>query len=106
MPSLVEKIRALIPKLENDGSKELALQYLRILQDAEDAQSLMQNKAFSKILDRMKVDFKARVDKLVQADPELAAMKRMFIRTVGMKGAEAKVEQAISEYIEKSELES
>lgn len=104
--NISERLRKLLPSLENDGSKELANQYMALLKNAEDMASLMQNESFAKILDRMKEDFKMRVDKLVRTDPELAAMKRMFIRTVGLKGAEAKIEAAISEYIDSTELEA
>lgn len=104
--NISERLRKLLPSLENDGSKELAAQYVTLLKNAEDMASLMQNESFAKILDRMKEDFKMRVDKLVRTDPELAAMKRMFIRTVGLKGAEAKIEAAISEYIDSTELEA
>jgi uncharacterized protein YeeX (DUF496 family) len=104
--NISERLRKLLPALENDGSKELANQYMALLKNAEDMASLMQNESFARILDRMKEDFKMRVDKLVRTDPELAAMKRMFIRTVGLKGAEAKIEAAISEYIDSTELEA
>lgn len=104
--NISERLRKLLPSLENDGSKELAAQYVTLLKNAEDMASLMKNESFAKILDRMKEDFKMRVDKLVRTDPELAAMKRMFIRTVGLKGAEAKIEAAISEYIDSTELEA
>lgn len=104
--NISERLRKLLPSLENDGSKELANQYMALLKNAEDMASLMQNESFARILDRMKEDFKMRVDKLVRTDPELAAMKRMFIRTVGLKGAEAKIEAAISEYIDSTELEA
>ncbi len=104
--NISERLRKLLPALENDGSKELATQYMNLLKNAEDMASLMQNESFARILDRMKEDFKMRVDKLVRTDPELAAMKRMFIRTVGLKGAEAKIEAAISEYIDSTELEA
>lgn len=104
--NISERLRKLLPSLENDGSKELANQYMALLKNAEDMASLMQNESFARILDRMKEDFKTRVDKLVRTDPELAAMKRMFIRTVGLKGAEAKIEAAISEYIDSTELEA
>lgn len=101
--SIREKIRSVIPKLEDDGSKQLAESYLLTLDEAAEVEGLMQNKTFCAILDKMKADMKARLLVLIKADSDLAAMKRMFERTIGLKGAEAKIEAVINEVIENLE---
>lgn len=90
--------------LQNDGSKELASEYLALVENQEDLSALLQNKAFLKMLDYLERDFISRMQTLVQSDSELTAIKRMFIRTVGLKDAEAIIEKKMKQFLEEDGL--
>ena len=96
------KLKEMLGKGEfaNDGSRELAEQWLRDLHNEKEMHSLLVNKGFKLILDHMKRDFVARVQELVMEDPELKAIKRMFVRTVGQKGTEERITKYIEQYLE------
>lgn len=83
-----------------DGSEELAKEWLDLLDGQEELQSLLQNKAFKQMLDGMTRDFKSRMHELVMKDPELLAIKKMFIRTVGLRDAEAQITKQVVEYLQ------
>lgn len=90
-------------ELPQDGSEELAKEWLSILSNQEELNALLSNKAFKQIQKNLERDFKARMATLVASDPELAAIKKMFIRTVGLKDAESKIEKQMVEYLQQSE---
>jgi hypothetical protein len=90
--------------LKNDGSKELASEYLALVENQEDLNTLLQNKAFLKMLDYLERDFVSRMQAIVQSDSELSAIKRMFIRTVGLKDAEAIIEKKMKQFLEEDGL--
>jgi len=102
MTNPIDKLRDLLSKkqLEDDGSRELAQGWLDLLSTSKEMQGLLVNPAFQHMLERMKKDFIVRMAELVDKDPELKAIKRMFIRTVGMKGAEERVKKLVVEYLE------
>lgn len=100
---LIEKIRKIKAQLLNDGSKEIAEGHIETLIAAEEMEVLLRNTAFTKILEKMKTDMTVRLRVLVEKDPELAAMKRMFIRTIGLRGASARIEETLSAFIEDAE---
>lgn len=87
-------------ELPQDGSQELAKEWLTLLDGQEDLQALLQNKAFKKMTDAMQRDFKARMNELVMKDPELSAIKKMFVRTIGLRDAEALIEKQVVEYLQ------
>lgn len=94
------KIMALLPSLQDDGSRELVKQWASILDDAGEIESLMVHPAFKRILDQTRLDFKKRLSTLIENDPELKAMRRMFIRTTGLSGASEQIEKALNEMVE------
>lgn len=100
---MYDKLKGLIPGLANDGSQELAKQWLDLITSSSDAASLLNDPAFKRLIARMRGDFKERVLQLVDKDPELKAMQRMFVRTVGLAGAQEQIERSIEELIERSE---
>ena len=97
---IYEKLRDLIPTLADDGSKEAAQQWLDIIGSASEMDALRQNPAFRKLLDQMRGDFTTRVLQLVAKDPELSAMRLMFVRTLGLKGAEEQISKSIASLVE------
>lgn len=103
MSSMYDKLKGLIPGLANDGSKELAKQWLDLMKDSTEAQSLLAEPAFQRLVMQMRRDFKERILTLVDRDPDLKAMHRMFVRTVGLSGATDQIERSINELVERSE---
>lgn len=102
---LFDRIKGMIAKGEfaNDGSLELAQQWSELLEDERIMESLLSNPAFQKILKSLKADFVSRITTLVDNDPELRAIKRMFIRTVGLSGAKERIREHIESFIENPE---
>src|SRR3990172_1967196 len=102
MMNPIDKLRKLLQgdQLENDGSKELAEGWLELLNDSQEMQGLLANKTFQSILGRMEKDFLSRMNQLVESDPELRATKRMFIRTIGLRGAEERIQKLVIDYLE------
>lgn len=101
--SMYDKLKGLIPGLADDGSKELAKQWLDLIKDSTEAQSLLADPAFQRLILQMRRDFKERILAIVDKDPELKAMHRMFVRTVGLAGATDQIERSINELVERSE---
>jgi len=97
---LIERLAKLKESLADDGSREMADSWMKIAHESQEMSALLTNSAFAGLLGKMKADFMARVDTLVKKDPELAAMKRMFVRTIGLKGAEKKIAESIDAYID------
>ncbi len=105
--SVIDKIKKLIPTLDkNDGSQDVAEGFIQDIEDSKEMDALLLNSAFKKILGKMKSDFTSRIDELVKQDSELRAMRRMFVRCVGRKGTEERVQAYISSYIDSPEEES
>ncbi len=102
---VIERVRALInsSSLEDDGSKELALSWEKMLQTEEDLQALLSNKAFLKILQSLRTDFKNRLRIILEGDKELQAIKKMFIRTIGLKETEKQIEKVMDDFLEDKE---
>ena len=100
--SAFDKIKSLLKNrsLADDGSKELAKEWLALLDTEKEMRELLNNKGFKKMLDFMKRDFIARMQEIVNQDPELKAIKRMFIRTVGVQGTEERFTKYFEEFLE------
>lgn len=101
--SMYDKLKGLIPSFADDGSKELANQWLDLVASATEAHSLLNEPAFKRLIAQMRGDFEERLLKLVDQDPELKAMRRVFIRTIGLAGASEQIERSIEELVERSE---
>lgn len=102
--NIKERLRKLIPQLDpSDGSQDVARAFIDDLDNEEEMHGLLQNSAFKKILDRMRVDFTKRIDELVKKDPELKEMRKMFVRTVGTKNTADRVKQYVEKYIDSPE---
>lgn len=97
---IYDKLRSIIPNLSDDGSKEMAAQWLDIMGDAAEMDVLLQNPAFVRLLASMRADFTERVLQLVAKDPELSAMRRMFVRTLGLKDAEEQIAKSVASLVE------
>ncbi len=93
-------LKSLLPNLADDGSRELAQNWADLLDDAGEITALLSNPAFQKILGRLRNDFRGRMLVLVNNDPELKAMHKMFIRTVGLAGAKEQIEKTVEELME------
>lgn len=100
---MYDKLKGLIPGLANDGSQEVAKQWMELFESSTEVASLLNEPAFKKLVAKMRQDFKERILELVAKDPELKAMHRMFVRTVGLAGAQDQIERSINELIERSE---
>lgn len=103
---LVDILKAKLGYLADDGSKEVAQQYIDAMQQEVEMHGLIHNPGFQKLLDLLKSDFVSRVQKLVESDPELRATKRMFVRTIGSQGAEEQIKKHIEEYLEQDQTGS
>lgn len=100
---MYDKLKGLIPGFADDGSKEVAKQWLDLMQDAAEAQSLLAEPAFKRLVSQMRHDFRERLLAVIEKDPELKAMHKMFVRTVGLAGATDQIERSINELVERSE---
>jgi hypothetical protein len=100
---MYDKIKTLLPSLADDGSKEMAEQFMDIIGDVAEKEELLNNKGFKRLLDQMRGDFRRRLLVLIAQDPELKALRTMFIRTTGLVGAQEQIETSIQELIERSE---
>lgn len=99
--TVYDRIKSLIPRLDDDdGSKKLAESWLGLISDASEIHELLNQKTFRKIIAQMRADFRARLEVKIEDDPELKAMRRMFIRTIGLSGAEEQISKALDEMID------
>lgn len=98
--SHANELKSRLGQLENDGSRQLAESHILALDEAKMMGELLTNKTFAAILDRMKVDMRKRLLDLIAQDPDLAAMKRMFERTIGVAASESKIEEVIKTIVE------
>lgn len=100
---MYDKLKSLIPTYADDGSKELANQWLDAMRGAGEVRELLQNPGFQRVIGQMRADFSERLLTLVNSDPELRAMRKMFVRTIGLSGAEEQIAKSIEGLIERSE---
>jgi hypothetical protein len=102
--SLRDKIKEAVGKLNPyDGSVEAAKEWQRIIRDEEEMDVLLKQPAFRSLLDSMAAEFRVRLEKVIKADPDLAAQKRIFERTLGLKGAKKQINKLVDEIIEGQE---
>ena len=101
MSSIFARIKELKESLTDwDGSKEVAEQYSDWVRLEQDVQTLLNSDGFTRLLELMRSDFTARLLSVIDKDPELKAMKRMFVRTLGTQGAEEEVTRLINDIVD------
>lgn len=100
---LVEKLRAIIPRLPDDGSREAAREYEQLAIEVQDMKRLMQDEGFKRILKLQQDTFTSRLRDLVESDPELRALRVFITRTVGMKAAETNIQEVLKRFAEGEE---
>jgi len=99
--SVFDKIKYIIGSNEwDEQSKDLAKEWQSLLKDSQDIQILLTNKGFQKILQQLRTDFKQRMQVVVDSDPELRSIRNMFIRTLGMAGADEQIEKMLDEFLD------
>lgn len=100
--SVTERLKKIIkdPDIADDGSVELAKSWLENIEDSRHLESLMANPAFKNILKGMKAEFKEKLLQTIAQDPELNAMRQVFIRLVGLDEAENRIEEYIDGIME------
>jgi len=101
--SILDRIVGLKDQFLDDGSKELLDVYMEAIEDEGEAQALLANTAFKKMLEAMRRDFKQRMYQIVEEDPELKQIKNVFLRTIGKQGAEKQIEKILDEFIDESD---
>lgn len=85
---ILDKIRDMKHSLvEWDGSREVAKQYEEWIEAEADMAALLATKGWQRLQEQLIQDMQAGVKKAIAADPELSAIKRMLMRTLGTKGA-------------------
>lgn len=101
MSQILDRLKNLIPELDDrDGSKQLAEQYMELVEQEKEMESLVTHKGFQKILAIMKSDFKEKLKQVIKEDPELNELRKMFIRVNGLRGSEQMVEEILNELVE------
>ena len=98
--AILEKLKKIIPQLENDGSREVVQQYREMIEHEGLMAELRQSEGFKRILESLRKDFKEKVLSLVTSDPELREMYKMFIRVIGPEGTSDQIENMVDELIE------
>lgn len=95
--SVLDRLKKIIgdPNLADDGSRELAKAWVENIEDAKHLDSLMENPAFKNILEGLRSEFRDRMLELVAKDPELSAMRHVFIRLIGLDKTENRIEEYI-----------
>jgi hypothetical protein len=99
--TIFDKLKSIVRSNDwDDESKALAKEWQAQLQESVEIASLVKHPGFSVILEQMKSDFKSRMRTVVSEDPELRAIRNMFIRTVGAKGTEDAVNSMLDEFLD------
>lgn len=101
MLSIFDRIKALKTNLISwDGSYEVADQFAEWVKLEKDIKTLLDSDGFQRLMSLMRQDFHGRLQEIISNDPELKAMKRMFVRTIGTQGAESEVTRIIDEIVD------
>lgn len=103
--NVLEKLKNLIPRLQDDGSKEVAQSWIESAAKAAEIDQLMSNPVFARILESIRIDAKARLHELAMKDPEITAMRKLLVRTIGRQRSAEQVSQMIDDYLTKQEEE-
>jgi hypothetical protein len=100
MSKILDRLKEMLPQLDDDGSKQLAEQYMELIEQEKEMESLAVHKGFQKILAIMKSDFKDKLKVTIKKDPELNEIRKMFVRVVGLHGSEVVVEEILNDLLE------
>ena len=102
---IVEKLKGMLSRgeLEDDGSIERAKEYIKMVSDAHQMEELSKNEAFKLLLEELSREFKDRMMKLTESDPELKAIRRMFVRTIGKEETVQRLERDIENFLKSGE---
>lgn len=96
----LDKLRAIISGLADDGSRELAREKERQLEDAMEMHELMQNPAFRKFVDSQRSLLTNRLRDFIASDIECRVIYGVLVRTVGSEATEEQVTKAIDALID------
>lgn len=102
--TIIDKLRAIIGTLPDDGSREVAKQWESIVTDAAEMSELLANPTFKKLVESVEAEMRKRLNDLVSQDPELKAMRNLLIRTTGLVVSRERVEHAIEAYLQGADL--
>lgn len=97
--NIIDRLRAIISSLPDDGSREVAKQWESIVTDAAEMTELLSNPTFKKIIEGTQAEMRKRLNELVAKDPELKAMRNLIIRTVGLEASRSRIEASIEDYL-------
>ncbi len=104
--SVISRIKELMPKLDkSDGSVQVAEQWIEAVAKADEIQALMNNAVFSRIIEGHLKDARARMHTLCEADPELRAIRKLLVRTIGREQTARLVEEQVGKYLTTQEEE-
>jgi len=101
--SIIDKLLKKREEFANDGSQEMIDYYIEAIEDEGDVEALLANCAFQKMLESMRSDFKARMREMVETDDRLWAIKSVFLRTLGKRGAEEQIESMLDDFLDEGE---
>lgn len=100
---MLQKLRAIISSLPDDGSREMAKEWERLAITADEMSELLARPAFKAIVDSQLSRMRGRLHELVQKDPELSAMKNVMNRTIGLEQSKIRVERMIDDYLKEAD---
>ncbi len=92
-------------RLEPDGSRDVAEGWVDTLLKAGEIDELLRNKAFARVVESIRFDARQRLAELIKSDPELVAMQKLLVRTVGRQRQAEIVEKTIEEFLTTHETE-
>lgn len=101
--NILDRIRAIIKSLPDDGSIELAKEWEQLAIESGEMRELMAHPAFTRIISYQQEMLATRLRALIESDPELRALRGVLARTVGLKAAEEKIEATIKTFTEGEE---
>jgi hypothetical protein len=101
--NLIDKLRAIMDSLADDGSRERAREWERIIKDADEMRELLANPTFQKLIGGVQGQLKARLLKLIDEDPELRALMNLLISTIGLQETSKRIEKSVDQLLEGAE---
>jgi len=96
--NILDRIKAMKGSLVQwDGSIDVAKQYEDWIRAEADMKSLLATDGWKRLQEQLIQDLHAGLKKAISADPELTAIKRMLVRTLGTQGAQEAVTKIVDE---------
>ena len=100
---IIDRIREMKGSLvEWDGSKEVVKQYEDWIQAEVDMAALLNTDGWKRLQEQLIQDLQAGVKVAIARDPELSAIKRMLIRTLGTQGAADAITKVVDDIAHES----